>query len=272
MTYEVKFPDDSFVLEDSSGIIYGDSGIGKTTIACTMPNPLFVFMRGGGEHRPLPLIGKKIPYIEIFTKAQLDEFMLEASKNGLPRLDYIKKALTMEEAIAVSENGVMEKYEPKTLVTDQMTSMYSLLLDNVVKTVARKRFLADHPEMADYGTAHKQFLNYMYTINQIPGVHKIYLALSELDEDELTKERYGGPMVPGKMAREVLKFTDFVFRMHVRREMRDNKLYEYRAFLTQPEGTWLAKDSSGKLPKVIELPSPDYDFWNNVIVKSILGK
>src|SRR3990167_2942032 len=119
-SYEIKFPTDQFILDESSMIIYGDSGIGKTTIAKTMPNPLFLFMRGGGEHRPMPLVGSNIPYIEFFTKMQLDQFVLSVCRDGLPKLTFVKQAATLPEAITVTATGFMDEYVPKTLVFDQL--------------------------------------------------------------------------------------------------------------------------------------------------------
>jgi len=270
VTQTIKIAETEELLGEAVLCIYGDSGIGKTTIANNMERPLFLIMRGGGEHRPMPLAGSGTPFIEIFTKAELDKFVLEARRTGLPKLTLQAKPKSMVDALKVLEaDELVRTYEPKTLVIDQMTSLYDLILRDVLRNVVRNRPQPDLPGQPDYGQGHRRFLDFIFEINQIPNVHKVYLALAELDEDENTKERYGAPALPGKMAREVLRFFDFVFRMHIKREMRDGKLYEYHSFQTQPDGTWLAKDSSGKLPRYIEIPRPNYDFWNEVIVKAI---
>ena len=272
MTYEIQIASSEIVLDEISLIIYGDSGIGKTTIAKNMPNPLFLIFRGGGEHRPMPLTGTNIPFIEISTKDQLDEIVLAFVRTGIPNITLpAQQNISLEEALKNPGVELPRNYVVKTLVLDQLTSMYAMILGDAVRTVARRRFLPEIPDKPDYGTAHTRFVNAIFDINKIPKIHKVYIALAEMDEDELTKERTGLPMVPGKMAREVLKFVDFVFRMHTRRAMEGNKLREFRAFQTQPEGSWIAKDSSGKLPKpYFELPSPDYDFFNETIIKSLL--
>ena len=272
MPFEIQIASSDVVLDEISMIIYGESGIGKTTIAKNMPNPLFLIFRGGGEHRPMPLTGTNIPFIEVATKAQLDEIVVQFKGDGIPNITRMpKQPASLEAALKSPGVELPENYVVKTLVFDQMTSMYAMILMDAVATVARKRFLPEIPDKPDYGTAHTRFLNAIFDINKIPKIHKVYIALAEMDEDELTKERTGLPMVPGKMAREVLKFTDFVFRMHTRRAVENGKLREFRAFQTQPEGSWIAKDSSGKLPKpYFELPSPDYDFFSEVILKSLL--
>ena len=266
MPYDISYPDDTYILSESATIIYGDSGIGKTTISRTMPKPLFLIMRGGGEHRPMPLVGSGIPFIEIQTKPQLDEILLDL-RHGLT-VKIQKTAKDISSAVAkMADGNLLEEYRPQTIIFDQLTSMYDVYMANILKMVSRKRDTPETPNMQDYGQARRQFTNYLIEANQIPNIHKVYLSLAEMDEDEATKERYGAPMIPGKLAREVLRLMDFVFRMHTRREVRGGKLTEFRCFQTAHEGIWLAKDSSGKLPKpFIEIPDSNFDFWNEVMM------
>ena len=275
MSYQIIQVDDKYLLEESSLIIYGDSGIGKTTISRHMPNPLFLLMRGGGEHRAAPLHGSGLSIITINTKNQLDEVLMDLKKNEPPMTPYsiidTKKDLT--EAAKELLHGTMSLggARVKTVIIDQLTTMYNIFMGNVMTSVSRKRENLETPAQADYGQIRRSFTNFLIELNNIPNLHKVYLALSEIDEDPDTKERYGAPMIPGKLAKEVLAFTDFVFRMHNRREVVNNKFVEYRAFQTQSEGIWLAKDSTGRLPKVIRIPSPDYNFWQEEIVKVLKG-
>lgn len=231
---------DSSILNDSASVIYGDSGIGKTTICRQMPKPLFLIMRGGGEHRPMPLLETTIPFIEVDNQQQLYEILFDLRDNKIPDIE--------------------------TVVFDQLTSMYDIFMLHILRNVSRKRDNPETPTQQDYGQARRSFANLIVNCNQIPNLHKVYLALAEIDEDETTREKYGAPMIPGKLAREVLRYMDFVFRMAIRREVVANKLVERRVFSTQPEGIWLAKDSSGKLPTHIPLEGPNYPFWTKIIV------
>jgi len=272
MPYEVIQVDNEYLLEESSLILYGDSGIGKTTITRGMPNPLYLFMRGGGEHRAAPLHGTGISVIEIQTRQQMEEVLLDLKKD-VPIVPHsvidLKKDFT-EVASELQDNSLsLGGGKIKTIVIDQLTTMYNIFMGNIMKNVSRKRENPETPAQADYGQVRRSFTNFLIELNNIPNLHKVYLSLAEIDEDEQTRERYGAPMIPGKLAREVLAFTDFVFRMHNRREVMNNKFIEYRAFQTQPDGIWLAKDSTGRLPKFIKIPSPDYNFWENEIVKAL---
>lgn len=245
MPYEISTPQDNYILSESATILYGDSGIGKTTICRNLPNPLYLIMRGGGEHRPLALVGTKIPFIEILTKQHLDEVLLDLRR----------------------EQKLRNGYKPEFLVVDQLPSMYTIYLRNIMQTVSRKRDTPDTPSPGDYGQGHRQFGNWLIEINQIPNIHKVYLALAEIDEDEATKERYGAPQVPGKLSKDILKYMDFVFRMYNKRTVVNNKLVEGRVFQTNTEGIWIAKDSTGRLPKPsFEIPDADFDFWNKVVL------
>lgn len=277
MTLTISMPDNEFLLNDSSTIIYGDSGIGKTTIAKCMPKPLFIIMRGGGEHRPAPLIGSGIPFVEVLTRDDLNELVMMLPKNkGEIVIRQQVTAATLPEAInrVRDAGGNVEtiRYRPETLVFDQLSSMYDIYMRGVMKSVVRNRENPDTPAQQDYQQTGRIFSNFLMDINQIPGVHKVYLALSEIDEDRKTGERYGAPMIPGKLALDVLKLVDFVFRMHVRREVVANKIEEFRCFQTQPDGIWRAKDSTGTLPAFIKLPSPNYNYWEQVIVPAIKKK
>lgn len=273
----INIADDQFLLNDSSTIIYADSGTGKTTISKNMPKPMFVIMRGGGEHRPAPLTGSNIPYIEIDTRDELNELVTQLTRDKGEFVTTVPvTAKTLPEALnAVRDaGGTLQtiKYQPATFVFDQLTSMYDIYMRGIMKTVVRNRDNPDTPSMQDYGQTMRQFSNFMIDINKIPNVHKVYLALAEIDKDKDTQVQYGGPMIPGKLARDVLKYMDFVFHMHVRREAVGNKIEEYRAFRTQPDGIWLAKDSTGRLPKLIKLPTPSYDYWSEIIVPAITKK
>jgi len=270
MPYEIKFADSDFIREECSIIIYGDSGIGKTTICKNMPSPFFALIRGGGEHRPLPLVKTGIPFAEINTMQEWNELILDLK--GTQSTKIPKEVIEMAKILDGkdhSEGIVIGGYKVKTLVIDQFPTLYNLYMNDIIHRVSRKRDTPETPNMQDYGHARRVFTNFLMEVNNIPHLHKVYLALSEIDEDENTKDRYGAPMVPGKLALEVMLFVDFVFRMHNRREMQGGKMVEYRAFQTQPEGIWRCKDSSGKLPKYIALPNSDYNFWEEVILKCL---
>ena len=272
-SYEVQFADNDFLIDDSATIIYGDSGIGKSTIARMMPSPCFLMMRGGGEHRPAPLAGSNIPFIEIRTKQQLDLLISSIKRdNGMvvQRPIRSKDMATTLTAVGKAGGATTEPYVVKTLIIDQLSSAHVLLMQNIMTSVARGRENPDTPAQMDFRQVLQQFTKMMVEVNSIPHMHKVYLALADIRLDMDTSEKYGAPMIPGMLSLDVLKYVDFVFRMHVRRVIESNKVREFRAFQTQPDGLWKAKDSTGKLPAYIEIPSPNYDYWNEVIVKAIL--
>ena len=274
MSFNIQFADDQLLLEDSSTIIYGDSGIGKTTIAKQWPNPLFLIMRGGGEHRPAPLLNSGIPYIEVQTKEQMDEILIEVRRNGTIKVPpQLKRSSSLADAITKASDGKFtEEYAVKTIVIDQLSSMHTLFINHVLTKVARNRENPDTPNQQDYQQTLRQFNSWVIEVNQVPRTHKVWLALAEIDEDTRTKERYGAPSIPGRLAVDILKYVDFVFRFYIRRTVTAGTVKESRVFQTQPDGMWKAKDSTGKLPAVIEIPGPAFPVWSGVIVPALEKK
>ena len=262
--YDVQYADSQVVLDEVMAILYGESGIGKTTAACHFPDPLFLVFRGGGEHRPLPLIRHKHPFVEIHTKDQLDRFVLD-SQAGTVRLSRMAEAASLPEAIdKVARGDAYASYAPKAYVFDQLTTLYNVLMNHVMQNVTRNRENADTPSQQDYQQARRLMMNFFFEISKVPNVHKVFLALEEIDRDQDTKEQRGVPSVPGKLAYEVSQYVDFVFHMHATRVMdqQTKRVREFRAFATAKHGLWLAKDSSGRLPALIESTGPDFSLWD----------
>src|SRR3990167_1489035 len=107
--YEVSYGDTDFLLSESSTLIYGESGIGKTTITRNLPDPFYLILRGGGEHRPSPLVNTGIPFVEIYQKSQLDKFMLDI-REGLPTV--IRRAVQPKNLLQAIQkmgpNGIID--------------------------------------------------------------------------------------------------------------------------------------------------------------------
>lgn len=266
--YDIQIADSINIMEECICLIYGQSGIGKTTIARMFPDPLFLMMRGGGEHRPLPLIGSSIPYVEFSDKPQLDSFILDITRSGMPKLKRPKSAASLPDAIdKMAQSGNYEEWTPKTLVIDQLTTMYNIMMNHCMTNVARKRDNVDTPAMQDYQQARRIAMRFFFDLAKVK-CHKVFLCLEEIDTDETGNKR-GLPSVPGKLAGEVMQYTDFVFHMVNTREAvgQPPKLQEFRALHTQPHGLWQAKDSSGKLDPMIRSTGTDFNLWEYMLKK-----
>ena len=65
----IKLTSTDLVQTYVNGLVYGESGVGKTTLCGTAPNPLIISVEGG----LLALSGKSLPVFEIDNRAQINE-------------------------------------------------------------------------------------------------------------------------------------------------------------------------------------------------------
>ena len=285
-SYTIEISDSTVLLDEVSMIIYGQSGIGKSTIAANMPDPFFVVMKGGGEHRPLHLVSRKIPWVSISTKSELDQLLLDLKAKGMPSLEKHEGDPTAiaqlqawkqqgksdaEISNAFAAMGIQRPttalFHPKTLVIDQLTTLYNIYMSDVIRTVSRKRENMETPNLQDFGQARRRMLDFFQELNNLPGVHKVYLCLAEIDTDPQTQEQRGLPLLAGKLAQECMAFCDFIFYMFsdIVQNPQTKAISNVRRFATSVHGKWQARDSTGKLSKFIDLPDPRFDFWSHIV-------
>lgn len=255
--YVINYDSDQPIDQETTTILYGESGIGKTTIAKQWPFPFYVFFRGGGEHRPMPLTGSGIPFVEIYDVAQLDQLVMSLSKDGLPK----------------RKSGEL----CQTIVIDQLPSLYNMYQTYILTTVARGRENEHTFGRNDFRQGRHHIHQLFFDLNLLK-CHRLYLSISRVTEDEDTKKQDCRPLLPGVLAEEVPQFTDFTLHMHsINRSTpvdptdskKGTKLVPMRAVATQSYSkgavSIFAKDSSGKLPPLIEIPTPEYKLWDEIL-------
>jgi AAA domain len=229
-----------------TALLMGDSGIGKTTIARSATSPYFVMFRGGGEHKPMPLYDTDIEWSEIYTKDEWDMLLTNLEIYGLPA-------------------------GRKTLVLDQLPSLYNLHSEDILVNTSRKRDNAETFAQSDFGQARNRFLRMMMQLSRVKCADKtpinlLLLSIGEPDVDQQTQDRTYLPMLPGKLAREMPGQVSFVFHMeNERRVLPSKQSINVRVIHTQSRPGYFAKDSTGLLPPKIDIPSPDFPFWDEVV-------
>jgi hypothetical protein len=200
------------------------------------------------------LQGSGLPFVEVMNSKELDGVIASLSKSLTVNLPTVSTTSTNHATGSAT-------FLVETIVIDQLTTFYNILMDDIIDNVSRKRDpeARDMPVQADYGQARRRMTRFLFELNKLP-CHKLYLCLEEVDKDDKGNER-GLPMIAGKLAREVGAYVDFMLRFCTRREQQGNRVREYRALQTSTDSLWEAKDSTGRLPAWIEVAGPKTDVW-----------
>lgn len=211
----------SIVLKNTQGaaangiklLVYGDSGIGKTSLIGTAPSPV-VFSAEAGL---LSLASIQIPYVSITNLNELN--------------DAYQWALSSHEA-----------RQFQTVCLDSITEVGGLVLAHALSQVK-------DPRQA-YGELMEKMSSTIRLFRDLPGKN-VYLSAQEVmqkdDDSGITKYT---PSMPGKkLGPQMPYFFDEVFRMRIGRTAEGS---EYRYLQTQPDFNSVAKDRSGKLSPMEE--------------------
>jgi phage nucleotide-binding protein len=188
-------------------LVYGMSGVGKTSLIATLPNPIVLSAEGG----LLPLQSMDIPYIEI--KSMRD--LLDAHQ-----------WLTQSE----------EAKEFSSVAIDSISEIAEVVLN------AEKKEQKDARQA--YGLMNEQLTDIIREFRDLPNKHVYMTAKLEKAEDELGNMLYY-PSCPSKKTSQGLPyFFDEVLALRVER---DKEGKSYRVLMCDSDGRWSAKDRSGKL-------------------------
>lgn len=152
-------------------VVYGPSGVGKTTFGATCPKPLFLAAESG-----LLSIASHAPdYVEIRTLQDLREALV-----------YLKSG----------------KHEYETAVIDSITEISEIIKQGIEKKSGKAMTLQD------FGTLSKEIRNILRAYRDLP-MHVVFIALEKIEKDEEKVIRYL-PDLSGKSASEIAQFMDIV--------------------------------------------------------------
>lgn len=201
-------------------LVYGDSGMGKTTLCATAPAPIIVSAESG----LLSLRKFRIPVIEVKTIDQLTE----------------------------AYNWALQSAEARQFATfciDSISEIGEVVLANAKKQVK-------DPRQA-YGELIEKMTMTIRAFRDLPGKHVYMAAKMEPMKDELTGVVRYGPSMPGsKLGSQLPYYFDEVFRLGVNKSPQGET---YRFLQTQPDLQYTAKDRSGSLA-AIESPDLNHVF------------
>lgn len=201
-------------------LAYGDSGVGKTRLCATAPNPLIISAESG----LLSLAGCDLPVIEIATAADCFE------------------------ALAFAQ-GSAEAHKFDTICLDSISDIAEVML------IEYKKEFKD-PRQA-YGKLADDIGTLIRSFRDLPKQHVYITAKQGVLVDEYTGLVKYSPSMPGKTLTTALPFfVDEVFSMQVK-EGEDNA--SWRVLQTAVSTQFVAKDRSGALD-FIERPDLDFIF------------
>ncbi len=193
-------------------LVYGDSGIGKTTLCKTAPNPIII----SAERGLLSLDDVEIPTIEIENHLDLQEAY---------------RLITTDE----NYKGV------ETVCLDSISDIGESILSYFKKNPVDGN---SHPQAA-YGSLADELLPMIKKFRDIEGKNVYFTAKCKRMTDEYSGITSWIPSMPGKVLADALPYLfDFLLPMRMGKT-KENE--DYRYLQTKADLQWIAKDRSGKL-------------------------
>ena len=188
-------------------LVHGQSGVGKTTLIGTLPNPVVISAEGG----LLALADLEIPYLNVTNMTELNEAY---------------------EWLASSK----EADQFQSVAIDSISEIAEVVLNTEKK-------LTKDPRQA-YGALQEQMTDLIRAFRDLPKKHVYMSAKTEKATDENGRILYS-PSLPGNKLGQMLPyFFDEVLALRVER---DSDGATHRGLMCDSDGLWTAKDRSGKL-------------------------
>lgn len=193
--------------------IYGDSGVGKTTLAASSPKPLFINIEGG-----------------------------EAALLGREDISIIK----VEDYRAVDKIYSFLKsgdHEFETVIIDSLTELQKRAMDMVLEGEGREM-----PHQGSWGQSMEYVRRTVRKFRDL-NMHVIFIMGLADRKDGMTGMTTEMPNLPGKLGQEIPSYLDILGYMTMSIDAK-TKTYS-RNLRVQPSARWRAKDRTGTLGAVI---------------------
>lgn len=168
----------------SHWFFYGQSGTGKTTIASTFPDPVFIIPYH--EQSIVTLRGLDYPY---FIVVDMDKTRFD-KKTGMGSM------MAVVNHLEAMYNKYLDSFPYNTMCVESLTHYCDLVTEQI--TNGAQKNMAQN----DWGTLSSHIRTVQMRLRRLQ-MHSIFTALDKTESDADGKVLFGGPALPGQLA---LKF------------------------------------------------------------------
>ena len=189
-------------------LVYGQAGVGKTSLIPTLPRPVVLSAEGG----LLSIAGADVPFIEISSMADLME----------------------------AYNWLTSSQEAQYFQSVALDS-----ISEIAEVVLAEELKRNKDGRAAYGELNSAMTGVIRAFRDLPNKHVYFTAKCEKAQDENGRMLYS-PAMPGKtLTQQLPYFFDAVFALRVEKDAEGKT---HRMLLTDGDGLWTAKTrAAGRL-------------------------
>lgn len=209
-------------------MVYGDSGVGKTTFAGSCIEI--------EEFQPLLFVDVEGGTLSIREK--------------YPEVDTVR-VKSFSDMQKIYDELYRGQSSYRTVVLDSLSEMQKFSMDGIMQETVKENPDRDPevPGLREWGKNSEQIRRMVRAFRDLP-LNTIFTCLAKTDKDQRGKT-ITRPMLPGKLGSEITGFLDIVLYMYMKQVDEKNE----RMLLTSSTDTTIAKDRTTKLPPVITAPT-----------------